>query len=382
MSIHLPLGGSTAARSLVCPAWISRSKKVKPRKAGSAADLGSLLHQAMENYYLHNQEFTTQIENKLSFLDIQLTEDHLPMLWEMVRAVEYTLDLYNIDEYMCEPFVTLVPGFAGGSVDMLGVSADGKTAIILDYKTGTGVVRAEDNKQLLFYTLCAAKDTKTAALLANVDKFVGVIVQPRVHGDLADIWEFDRATLDSFEVKVREAIAEAQSPQPKSKASTECKFCPYSPFCKDRLDYAAKAALLPPTERNTLAKSLPLALDLKQWCDEVIAAATDYAELGLPLRGHKLVRGRANRKWSDNSQAEAQLVQALGEEAYTKKILSPAQAIKLLRKAKQPTDSLDPLITVPLGKLTVVAESDPREVVEVENNIKKVDKLFDSKISS
>ena len=40
MTIHLPFGGSTAARTLGCPAWHRKSENLPRKPAGAAADDG------------------------------------------------------------------------------------------------------------------------------------------------------------------------------------------------------------------------------------------------------------------------------------------------------------------------------------------------------
>ena len=75
MTVHLTHGGSTAARTLACPAWASRSKHVKPQEESAAAKDGSLKHLAMENLMLDDLSLESQV-GKTTF-DTLVLEDRL-----------------------------------------------------------------------------------------------------------------------------------------------------------------------------------------------------------------------------------------------------------------------------------------------------------------
>jgi hypothetical protein len=99
---------------------------------------------------------------------------------------------------------------------------------------------------------------------------------------------------------------------------------------------------------------------IEAWCAAVREEAFGGLVKGLEVPGFKIVEGRANRKWTGSSQAEAALL-ALGKtqhEIYTTSLISPAQATKLLGKAE--ARHLESVITKPKGKPSVVATDDPR----------------------
>jgi len=74
------------------------------------------------------------------------------------------------------------------------------------------------------------------------------------------------------------------------------------------------------------------------------------------------VTGRSQRKWRDEKTAEKNLIKLLGDEARTLKLVSPAQAEKLLgrSRAAEVTD----LCYKPDGKPSLVPESDPRPAIK------------------
>lgn len=363
---HLEIGGSTIARTINCPAWVNRSKTTIRKPAGEAANLGNLLHDAMENYYSNGETFEAQIARCLKYADIILTDEHLPILNKMVSATEEVLDKYNITIILCEPFVELIKDFAGGSIDMLGVSEDGKTAITLDYKTGRAPVKAKDNDQLRFYTLCATRDSKTSDMLKDVDTYVGAIVQPHVHGYTADIFEFDKEQLKSFSEVVNKAIVDTKAKKPKALAGTHCMYCPRASFCPEKRTQAKTAYLFNNKDKAALSQAVTLAKDLKGWCNQVIEDAEFFLGEGAKIAGFKLVHGRSVRKWANSDTAEKELIDVLGESAYIKKMCSPTQAIAALKKLGIELDYYDEIIDKPLGKITIVEEDDPREEINTE----------------
>jgi hypothetical protein len=75
-----------------------------------------------------------------------------------------------------------------------------------------------------------------------------------------------------------------------------------------------------------------------------------------------MVRGRSNRKWSDEKEAEKILNNLLGKtKSYNKKLLSVAQAEKALGKDKK--DKITDLIVKPEGAPALVPDTDKREAI-------------------
>ena len=59
---HLPVGGSTAERTINCPAWLKRFKELNPtNKSNDYADEGTLLHDVMEKLYADGEKFEEQL---------------------------------------------------------------------------------------------------------------------------------------------------------------------------------------------------------------------------------------------------------------------------------------------------------------------------------
>ena len=101
---------------------------------------------------------------------------------------------------------------------------------------------------------------------------------------------------------------------------------------------------------------------LDGWLDAVAGYALGQAKEGVAIPGMKLVQKRANRVWKEG--AEAELVKVFGgREAYTRKIISPAQAEKLAKSTGTGKALVEAWQDKPVGDLTLVPESDKREAV-------------------
>jgi hypothetical protein len=99
---------------------------------------------------------------------------------------------------------------------------------------------------------------------------------------------------------------------------------------------------------------------VEQWLRAVRGEVERRLMQGHDVPGWKLVAGRKGaRQWTDTSAVEAALVEALGGAAYEKKILSPAQAEKALRKSPH-WDGLSALTRQSEGAPSVAPEADKR----------------------
>lgn len=236
MAKHLPIGGSTAARTIACPAWLARSKNMPKQPSNVYADEGNLLHDAMEEHYQNGKSFDSMV-GILTFNEQTLDAGHVKNLLEPARdCVEEVFARFKIEEYECEPFVEIVPDVAGGSIDLIGVSADRKTVLILDYKFGAQLVPVDNNKQLQFYALAAKTDTKTKDFFEQAENLVCCIVQPKV-AYIPAIWETPVSILADFKRDLFDAIANPE----RASTGDHCKYCPVYNTCPDRNEKKQKS---------------------------------------------------------------------------------------------------------------------------------------------
>jgi len=113
---------------------------------------------------------------------------------------------------------------------------------------------------------------------------------------------------------------------------------------------------------DEIARLMPKMDALIGWAKSIKIQGERILSDGGILSGYKLVTGRSQRKWRDEKTAEKNLIKLLGNEARTLKLVSPAQAEKLLgrSRAAEVTD----LCYKPDGKPSLVPESDPRPAIK------------------
>lgn len=228
MSVHLKIGGSTAARTINCPKWLELSEQVPIKEAGFAADEGNLYHDSLENYYQHGETFESQV-GETKFKDLVFGEEHIRLAERARVAMDYVLDLYDITEFECEPFVQLEPGRIGGSIDLLGRSRCGRIVVVADYKFGARAVEVKGNKQLPFYGMCAKADPATKDMFEKAELIVFVIIQPKIYED-PQIDEQPIGVLDRFQEELEDALANPD----RLKKGSHCSFCPCYPVCPEK----------------------------------------------------------------------------------------------------------------------------------------------------
>lgn len=368
-NVHRIVGGSTIYRTKNCSGWIGLKKKFNPtNRSGKAADVGNLLHDAMEEYYQDEVEFEDQI-GSTAFNGIILEKEHLPLLESARNMVEHCLDKYDIEQFLCEPFVEYKCGDPeterlksassveekdiGGSVDMLGISADGKTALVLDYKFGKHRVRAEKLPQLLFYCLCSWTDPKTSHLFAEVEKVVLVVVQPQC-SDEADIYETNPGEVRELEEQMLHALT-----QDTLKLGSWCQYCPCAPYCPEKKSQAVKAQILSKKGSKDLGEAWMLAKEMEVWAKDVKEEAFNKLSEGADVIDLKLVAGSNAKSWS----AEQKTLKKLFGKRVMKdpELISPAQAIKLFGK-----DEVEPFYTEAPEKNRVVHVSNKKEAIVID----------------
>jgi hypothetical protein len=113
-------------------------------------------------------------------------------------------------------------------------------------------------------------------------------------------------------------------------------------------------------DANAIAVFLNQADLIEQWLSDVRGLAQTMIETGAGVPGWKMVPKRATRQWINEDDASAALT-AVGlgcEDIFVEKIVSPAQAEKLLKKTKQVLP--DGLTVAVSSGNTLAPESDPR----------------------
>lgn len=307
MSKHAKYGGSTALRTIKCPAWHRLSQGMPEHPESPAAKLGTSLHAVIETCLLDLEhepfdEVGKTVEGTL------ITETHIvEKIDPALDEFENLMDTYDIDAYWVEEWVEISEDVAG-TVDFMGISRDGKTGVFADYKSGDGhMVYAEDNAQGLFYAMCALHRI-FKRVFKDIEKLVIAIVQPSFRrSEYLDIWETTPAELELFAERHNDAVYASEHLETEPVCGEWCSFCPAEATCPAKLKEVAKVDILPC--RSDLPAEISAAMavvdKVETWAKAVRSTAHDLLNKGVPLDGWKLVDKRATRVWNDPAAAEA-----------------------------------------------------------------------------
>ena len=353
------VGGSTASRVVNCPGSVALVQKMPPKPSSEFADRGTLLHDAisliLDGKQTPDSVIGMQYEGQI--LTEELRDEKITPALEALDAIDPDKQM----EYMVETSVNfgdLLPGVFG-SADLLGRMGD--RAIVLDWKFGDGVpVPAEENMQGMFYAAAAMRTKGCEWIFEGVSEIEIIIVQP----PSVKRWVTTVKRIAAFETDLVRAVKTSKFADAPIKTGSHCRWCSAKPICPQMtgaVDRAVKASL---TEINSeqLSHYLQQADMLEDWISDLRKLAFDMLENDVKVPGYKLVAKRGTRQWVDEDKAASALSQVLAsDDVYTKKLVSPAQAEKLLKKAKQELPA-ELVVSVSSGS-TLAPESDPRPAV-------------------
>ena len=297
----------------------------------------------------------------------EFTEDDLTLSNIAYNAMNGLLDRLDIDEMMIEPFVQLIPGVAGGSIDLLGLSADRKTVLIADYKFGSVKVSPKESPNLGLYAGSARKDKTTADLFDCVERVVFAIIQPRVKG-VVSTWETDMKWVNKFIKKFA-----AQMDKTDINPGPHCKYCRAEPYCEERRLNILASNLLGVKDQEELRAAADIVIEVEDWMKSVKEELYLQMTRGVPIPGWKIVAKRAIRKWINEAEAAA-AIKLAQKDKYKTTLLSPTQMERVVKTKKVNID-LTPFIKSESGGTTLAPENDSRDAVLASDIIGHLDTL-------
>ena len=275
----------------------------------------------------------------------------------------------NFEKYVPEAF---------GTGDCL-VAGD-KTLYVIDFKYGRGVlVDAEDNTQMMLYALGALE---LFDCIYDIDTVHMTIYQPR----LSNISTYEISKEELYKWANEILIPKAQvayKGEGEYHCGEWCQFCKAKTTCRERanfnlvlaVDDFAKPPLLTDEEVENVLDRIDA---LVTWAMDIKEYAFNEALKGKKWKGWKLVAGRSNRKYTDET-AVAVAVQAIGIDPFETKLLTITELQKKMGKAKF-EEVVGKYIIKPEGKPTLVVETDKRPEITVnsaENDFKNIDNTED-----
>jgi hypothetical protein len=332
---------------MACPASIDLVAKMPPKPSSKYADEGTLLHDAISQ--ILDCKATDVVG--MTYEGITLTQELYDDKIAVALAALDEIDPDKRMEFVVESrvgFGDVLPGVFG-SADLLGRIGD--RAIVLDWKFGNGVVvDAVENAQGMFYAAAAMRTPETQWVFEGATEIEIIIVQP----PMVRRWVTTPKRIAEFEFDL---VAAVNGPRTKMQTGDHCRWCAAKPTCPmvtGAVDRALRASLLR-IDAAQVSDYLAQAELLEAWIDSVRVLAYDMLENNVKVPGFKLVAKRGTRQWVN----DAAPVELLGDKAYESKLISVAQAEKLVGKKNFPSDLA---VSVSSGS-TLVPENDPRPAV-------------------
>lgn len=369
---HARLSASAADRWIHCPGSITLTEELHLPNTGSAyADEGTMAHSVAEwkltnarkgpkykkavKAWEESEHWSGEMDEATDFYADEVQAVYIRLLQEDAATVLMVEQRVDLGEW--------IPGGFGTS-DAVIIGAG--EIHVCDLKYGKGVrVEAEENPQLRLYGL------GSAALFADLYDFENVvlhIIQPRLdhvseeHISLADL----QAWGDEV---IRPAAKEASEGSERQACGAWCKFCPAKAVCRARAEENLALARMefrkpPALTPEEIAEVLGQIDQLQAWAKDVADYALEQALNGEHYDGWKLVEGRANRRYADESKVAEKLRGEGFDDAmlYEKKLLTITAMEKLVGKKRfAELMEADGLVIKPTGKPVLVPVSDKRE---------------------
>jgi hypothetical protein len=180
-----------------------------------------------------------------------------------------------------------------------------------------------------------------------------VIVQPPV----VRRWLTTPARIKQFERELVAAVKQSQKDDAAFKTGDHCRWCAAKPVCPQmtgEVDRFVKTSLQT-IDATQISHYLQQADKIEEFIKSVREMAFTMLENDVKVPGYKLVAKRGTRQWVDEKAAE----KLLGDNAYEKKLISVAQAEKLIGKKNFPQELA---VSVSSGN-TLANEDDPRPAI-------------------
>ena len=368
---HALLSPSAASRWLNC----TPSAKLElqfPDKAGEVAREGTLAHSLSELILRFKLKKITKAKYSKELAAIEADALYSPDMFKYAEdyavfvleryseAQAHTKDAIIHLEQRLDMTAYVPEGFGTGDCVII---ADG-TMDIIDLKYGKGVmVSATANKQMMLYALGALHEF---AHLYDIQQVRMTIHQPRIE----NYSTFEMATADLLEWAEEELKPRAElafKGEGDFVAGDHCRFCKARAQCRALADYNLEIvkhdynlpALL---NEEEVADVLKLSDGIKSWLNTVEEFALAEALAGKKWPGFKLVEGRSNRKYIDETAVADKLLQAGFKED---NIFAPRGILGITAMEKAITKTafnlhLSDCIIKPPGKPTLVPVEDKR----------------------
>lgn len=364
MGKHALLSASSSHRWLNCPPSARLCESHEDRSSGYAAEgtdahslceyrlktaLGIGAKDPIENLTYYNEEMEECANGYAAFI-LELVEKARQAGANPIILIEQRLDFSRYVE----------SGFGTGDC----VVVEDRTLHIVDYKHGQGVlVEAEDNPQMKLYALGALELFDG---IYDIDTVSMTIYQPR--RDNVSTHTVTKESLYRWaEDVLKPAAALAYAGDGEFGCGEWCRFCKVKHECRAIAEHSMELAKydfkLPPLLEDDEIEAILGKIDaLVSWAADIKDYALQAAVSGKQWHGWKLVEGRSNRRYTDET-VIAGIVRAAGHDPYEHKVMGVTAMTTMLGK-KRFEELLGEYIEKPKGKPTLVLESDKRPALQ------------------
>lgn len=361
---HAPLSPSAAHRWLVCPASVKEAANTVSADTDASKE-GTAAHEVM------NLWLTTGAPPALGVKLSNGLEVTQSMLDTAKAAVDYVTGYIAGKQHvlMAEEKVQIA-SFYGLEAELLHGTADvivltPEELLLADLKAGYVEVQAEDNVQLILYATGVMEEMGWMYPKVRL-----AIIQPR-NGGVKEWVLTKEELLSRAEALKPKVVLAASDDAPYVPSEEGCRYCPAAGVCRALQQNAIEVAQREFSTVDALVahispEELSSILAKADLIEAAVKAAREHAlkllSLGQEVPGWKMVEGRKNRVWKDEEKAIAafRMFGYNEEEFAPRKMLSPAQAEKLLKDKKVMAD----LIETPAGKATLAPATDKRPALQ------------------
>jgi hypothetical protein len=224
---HADYAPSSMYLTVACPGWRSQAALLPPQAETEATREGDAGHAVAA--FAAQQVFGVGLElapGGIAPNGVEITEDMIDGAALWVEALEG----YPAKIETRISATTIHPTKCWGTPDARQWAPETKISRIAEYKFGFGFVDEFENWQCLTYHVGQADELGLWDDPAV--KFESTIVQPRYYnGKPIRTWTIQTAGLKHYAERMRTAVAEAESPNPRVMSGTHCTYCPARATC-------------------------------------------------------------------------------------------------------------------------------------------------------
>lgn len=349
---HALLSPSASHRWIECPPSARLTEFLTDTTSIYAAD-GTIAHSVAESKLKHRLGYAATKPKCEDAEMNEYTDDYVNFVLEQAAALTnpavYVEQRVDCSKYIPECF---------GTCDALIVSDD--VLHIIDLKSGYVKVDAEENDQLRIYALASLT---MFDFLFDINTVRMSIFQPKLGN--CSTWEIPVTELTDWANDTLIPAAQlAWNGGGEYKAGSHCQFCKAKAECRERAEANLALAVYDFTDPALLqiceiSEILGKIDELVSWSSDVKDFALSKALTGTKYDGWKVVEGRSNRRYTDET-AAAKAVTDIGLDPYEHKLFGITAMTSLLGK-KRFEETLGGFTYKPAGKPVLVPVTDKRK---------------------